>query len=167
MQTTIIIGLALTLWALPLAAHAELPGQPCTAEQVGTTKMADDRQNIIACLETGNTKPGANKHEWKAMTAGGEDFKNTSLEGGLYTVNFYADGACRYPNPLTGRCSCPSGFAASVSFEFYNGGCDNGYYADNGKYTINCGVVQYQCVNSKKAVYQDFARKTPSFRAGM
>ncbi len=63
-----IIGFMLALFAGPLSAHAELPGQPCTAAQIGTTKMADDKQNIIACLKTGDTTPGANVSEWKAMT---------------------------------------------------------------------------------------------------
>ncbi|QQR68625.1 MAG: hypothetical protein IPI58_07195 [Alphaproteobacteria bacterium] len=65
-----IIGFMLALFAGPLSAHAELPGQPCTAAQIGTTKMADDKQNIIACLETGKAAP-ENVQEWKAMTSSG------------------------------------------------------------------------------------------------
>ncbi|QQR68626.1 MAG: hypothetical protein IPI58_07200 [Alphaproteobacteria bacterium] len=65
-----IIGFMLALFAGPLSAHAELPGQPCTAAQIGTTKMADDQQNIIACLVTGKAKP-ENVQEWKSMSSGG------------------------------------------------------------------------------------------------
>ncbi|QQR68233.1 MAG: hypothetical protein IPI58_05065 [Alphaproteobacteria bacterium] len=65
-----IIGFMLALFAGPLSAHAEMPGQPCTAAQIGTTKMADDKQNIIACLETGKAAP-ENVQEWKAMTSSG------------------------------------------------------------------------------------------------
>ncbi|QQR68234.1 MAG: hypothetical protein IPI58_05070 [Alphaproteobacteria bacterium] len=61
-----IIGFMLALFAGPLSAHAEMPGQPCTAAQIGTTKMADDKQNIIACLLTGKTAP-ENVQEWKDM----------------------------------------------------------------------------------------------------
>lgn len=64
-----IIGFMLALFAGPLSAHAEMPGQPCQKEQIGTTKMADDKQNIIACLVTGNVAP-ENVQEWKSMTAG-------------------------------------------------------------------------------------------------
>ncbi len=65
-----IIGFMLALFAGPLSAHAEMPGQPCTAAQIGTTKMADDKQNIIACLLTGKAAP-ENVQEWKAMTSSG------------------------------------------------------------------------------------------------
>ncbi|QQR68309.1 MAG: hypothetical protein IPI58_05465 [Alphaproteobacteria bacterium] len=144
-----IIGFMLALFAGPLSAHAELPGQPCTAAQIGTTKMADDKQNIIACLLTGKTKP-ANVQEWKSFTKG--SFEETSLQGGIYTVNFWDGNTCRSLNPLTGGCSCPKGFTSSVTSEFYNPACLNGYYDDNGSRTVNCGVVQYQCVNSKQVV---------------
>ena len=46
MLSRLAIAVCLALFALPLAARAELPGQPCKQEQVGTTKMADDKQNI-------------------------------------------------------------------------------------------------------------------------
>lgn len=65
-----IIGFMLALFAGPLSAHAEMPGQPCQKEQIGTTKMADDKQNIIACLETGKVAP-ENIQEWKSMSSGG------------------------------------------------------------------------------------------------
>lgn len=61
-----IIGFVLALLAWPLSAHAELPGQPCQQEQIGTTKLADDQQNIIACLETGETYQ---PYQWKSMVA--------------------------------------------------------------------------------------------------
>jgi hypothetical protein len=64
-----VLGL-LALSANPLAAHAEMPGQPCQKEQIGTTKMADDKQNIIACLLTGKVAP-ENVQEWKSMSSGG------------------------------------------------------------------------------------------------
>ncbi|QQR68557.1 MAG: hypothetical protein IPI58_06835 [Alphaproteobacteria bacterium] len=62
-----IIGFMLALFAGPLSAHAEMPGQACTTAQIGTTKMADDKQSIIACLVTGNVAP-ENVQEWKSMT---------------------------------------------------------------------------------------------------
>ena len=80
-----IIGFMLALFAVPLAAHAELPGQICQKTQVGTTKMADDKQNIIACLETGNAQQA---YEWKSMTSGG---------GGGIT------GGCKASNAGDGR----------------------------------------------------------------
>ncbi len=61
-----IIGFMLALFAGPLAAHAEMPGQPCQKVQIGTTKMADDKQNIIACLETGEVPQ---PYQWKSMVA--------------------------------------------------------------------------------------------------
>ena len=66
-----VVGL-LALSFVPVSGHAQMPGEKCGGAdkvQVGTTKIATDSQSIIACLLTGNTAPGANVSEWKAMTS--------------------------------------------------------------------------------------------------
>lgn len=66
-----VVGL-LALSFVPVSGHAQMPGEKCGGAdkvQVGATKIATDSQNIIACLLTGNTAPGANVSEWKAMTS--------------------------------------------------------------------------------------------------
>ena len=76
-------------------------------------------------------------------TSGGIKFPDGSVQatasrfGGIYTKNL--NGSCRYTNPATGSCSCPSGFTAYRFFEFVAGGCS--YYWD----TYPCGVESYQC----------------------
>lgn len=69
------------------------------------------------------------------------DAPDTNRFGGIYTMNM--DGTCRYGNPLTGACSCPSGFWASQFHEFFAGGC--AYYQDDGSHPV-CGIVEFQCV---------------------
>ena len=83
-----IIGFMLALFAGPLSAHAEMPGQACTTAQIGTTKMADDKQNIIACLETGKAAP-ENVQEWKAMTS---SESGGGVTGGCYAWNYNNGG---------------------------------------------------------------------------
>jgi hypothetical protein len=70
MRRTLALSLFLVCSA-PAWAWAALPGQPCQPEQVGTTTMADDKQNIIACLLTGDTGLGTYAQEWKSMSSGG------------------------------------------------------------------------------------------------
>jgi hypothetical protein len=66
-----ILGL-LALSAAPLAAYAQMPGEKCDLERLGTTKRATDDQNIIACLKTGEiAQNGKEIAEWKAMTSSG------------------------------------------------------------------------------------------------
>lgn len=130
-----VLGL-LALSLVPVSGHAQMPGDKCGGDdhvQVGTTRMATDRQNIIACLETGDTTPGANVSEWKAMTSGGPQF------GGIFFTN-YNDGCdgnpdgtpinCRYPNPITKNCSCPYGFETKRFFDFNK--CTNSSYWNRG-----------------------------------
>ncbi|MDP3052359.1 MAG: hypothetical protein Q8N22_00130 [bacterium] len=62
---------------------------------------------------------------------------------GIYTSNL--DGSCRYKNPFTNACSCPSGFTGYQIGEFSNPTCIHGFYADGWR-TSNCGIIQYQCV---------------------
>ncbi|QQR68496.1 MAG: hypothetical protein IPI58_06505 [Alphaproteobacteria bacterium] len=52
-----IIGFMLALFTGPLAAYAETPGQPGQKEQIGTTKLADDKQSNFALLETEEAPP--------------------------------------------------------------------------------------------------------------
>ncbi len=61
--------------------------------------------------------------------------------GGLYTENW--DGTCRYRNPYTMSCSCPSGYARAEFNEFYAGQCQ--FYQDQGQHNGNCGIKSYQC----------------------
>lgn len=68
MRKSIVIGLMLTFLAVPFAARAQMPGQPCQMAQVGTTRMADNHQSIIACLETGEKE---NPAIWKSTIGGG------------------------------------------------------------------------------------------------
>ena len=82
-----VVGL-LALSFVPVSGHAQMPGEKCGGAdkvQVGTTKIATDSQNIIACLLTGNTAPGANVSEWKSMTSsnnGGSSGGNGGITGG-------------------------------------------------------------------------------------
>lgn len=73
MRKSILLGVLglLALSLVPVSGHAQMPGEKCELERLGTTKRADDDQNIIACLKTGDTTPGANISEWKAMTSSG------------------------------------------------------------------------------------------------
>lgn len=64
MLSRLAVVICLALFALPLAARAEMPGQPCEASKLGTTKRAQDDQSIIACLKTGLANPA---YEWKSM----------------------------------------------------------------------------------------------------
>jgi hypothetical protein len=76
----ILLGL-LALSAAPLAAHAQMPGEKCDLERLGTTKRATDDQNIIACLKTGETAQNRQEiTEWKAMTSSGSG----GLTGGCH-----------------------------------------------------------------------------------
>ena len=93
--------------------------------------------------------------------------------GGIYNVARYPSGAvkrCRYANPLTGRCSCPSGYTAKMFWEFANLSCNrdmrstlsgidfstitnhqyhgHGYYSDGGRNFNSdgsCRVAMYAC----------------------
>lgn len=67
MRTFPVLGLLLA-FLVPVFAHAEMPGQPCAAERIGTTMMSEDRQSIIACLLTGKSAP-SNVQEWKSMSS--------------------------------------------------------------------------------------------------
>jgi len=76
MRKSILLGVLgwLALSLVPASGHAQMPGEKCGGDDkvvVGTTRMASDQQNIIACLKTGDTTPGANVSEWKAMTSSG------------------------------------------------------------------------------------------------
>lgn len=63
--------------------------------------------------------------------------------GGMFTRN--RDGTCRYPNGITGRCSCPAGASASRTLEWDDPICLNGRFADNER-ADKCGIEQFQCV---------------------
>ncbi len=65
--------------------------------------------------------------------------------GGIYNSNM--DGSCRYANPLTNACSCPSGYTAYRFGEWSDANCSsaNKSYSDGWR-TSNCGYNQYQCV---------------------
>ena len=71
----------------------------------------------------------------------------TQTYGGAYMLN--RDNSCRYPNPFTGDCSCPTSATAHQSFDFINGDgstCPNSYYFDLGQHGNNCGVIGFTCV---------------------
>jgi len=100
-KSLLLAAFAFLSVAYPLAAQAQqpspqLPGLPCTA--LGLSTMADDQQNIVACL-----KDGSGNLVWKAMNSGGSNEINS---GGLFIGE--ADH-CLLPNS-TGKCGCPSGF---------------------------------------------------------
>lgn len=66
--------------------------------------------------------------------------------GGIYMTGANCnDNACRYANPMTGDCSCPSGFSASPVWEYVSA---SGIYADNNSACFaSVHVVSlYQCV---------------------
>jgi len=91
-----VVGL-LALSFVPVSGHAQMPGEKCGGAdkvQVGTTKIATDSQNIIACLLTGNTAPGANVSEWKAMTSSnnGGGGGSGGLTGGCFVQTEFIFG---------------------------------------------------------------------------
>ena len=106
-----ISGFMLALFAGPLSAHAEMPGQPCTAAQIGTTKMADDQQNIIACLVTGKAAP-QNVQEWKSMSSGG----GGGITGGCKIVMSYTRTNYAYK---------PESIISIRMQDFWGIGCDS------------------------------------------
>lgn len=73
MKTAALVCLGLLALSLvPVSGHAQMPGDKCELERLGTTKRANDDQNIIACLKTGEkTQDGKDDSEWKAMTSSG------------------------------------------------------------------------------------------------
>lgn len=142
--------------------------------QERTEELIERRTRILADLE--RLQPPAcalhEKHEWnngylcvEDVTSGlksqndpsemdedcDESSENSSelckknpLFGGMYTEN--KDGTCRYPNTLSGGCSCPASFSQYPTLEWFDPGCGRGRY-DDGTRTENCGFTQYQCVN--------------------
>jgi len=71
--------------------------------------------------------------------------------GGTYEVRL-SDKFCRYKNPFTNECSCPSGFTASMFDAFINPECVNGFYNDD-ILTSDCGMERYQCTSTSAASY--------------
>lgn len=67
MKKSFVISLMLASLTIPLAASAEMPGQPCEQTQVGTSKMSDDKRDIIACLKNDNPKI-PQPYVWKSQT---------------------------------------------------------------------------------------------------
>ena len=106
-----VVGL-LALSFVPVSGHAQMPGEKCGGAdkvQVGTTKIATDSQSIIACLLTGNTAPGANVSEWKAMTSsnnGGGGGGNGGVTGGCFS---YATSHRSGGVPIAGQPPAPRG----------------------------------------------------------
>lgn len=127
-----ILGL-LALSAAPLAAQAEMPGEKCELERLGTTKRATDDQNIIACLKTGEkAQDGKEIAEWKAMTSSG----GGGITGGCFLIGFV---------------QTTKGAAAAV-VERWGQGCKPDDYAGhiylNGPGVATCGraaVSGYSC----------------------
>lgn len=87
-----------------------------------------------------------------------QDVPFTWKLAGMYTQNMYwlkTSMECRYPNSLTGTCSCPTGFRPQVIYDFSNPGCNNNYYRDeaNGgvadKISRGCGILQFLCVREQ------------------
>ena len=132
-----IFGL-LAFTAAPLAAHAELPGEICADNvQVGTTKMADDRQNIIACLETGEkAQNGKEIKEWKAMTSSG----GGGVTGGCLAWFSYTQP----PTGLNVRGSWGKG-CSDKTIPFKTTPNSNGVWGDNYEFCKNAQDSGYSC----------------------
>lgn len=78
MRSKLILAVSLAVLAMPIVAHAEMAGDTCPLTSVGSSKLADDEKNIIACLKTSDTTA-----EWKALTSGGG-----GVTGGCVTNSF-------------------------------------------------------------------------------
>lgn len=119
--------------------------QPCA--QLGQTTMDGDQKHIIACL----LNDAGTSYVWKSMSAVTDIICpankvlvgiNNGLPvckqgfGGIFQTHL-CDGTCRIPNPLTGACSCPSGFNAK-QINDWNGACSDGHYE-------NLGMLQFAC----------------------
>ena len=151
-----------------LAAAAPPPppllGQACS--NIGETKIDNDHKNIIACLCATTANCGASDMKWKAMsdtlTGCAANQVMTMKNGQASCVNGYGgsymmsiagtpmDGQiasmphtlkdCFMKNPLTGTCSCPTGFTAQVVDAFDNRG-ECKYYNSPG----SCGMYIFGC----------------------
>ena len=155
-----VMGL-LALSVVPVSGHAaahRLPGEKCgpayDTVQIGTTAMADDRQNIIACLETGEkTQDGKDDSEWKAMTSSGGGGLTGGCAAGVYAAKTYygtipqPDGWYLYSTNLWGK-GCDGKRIKSTSTE----GALNGQHP--------CTAVAspgYVCGESSNASYDNQA----------
>ena len=91
----------------------------------------------------------------------------TSNFGGIYTSNLNTNlsfRSCRYANPYTNSCTCPTGYTPHQSWEWYI--ANTPAYADSGQ---NVGfVASYQCIGSGDLpVVSDGSNSgSPSIRAG-
>jgi hypothetical protein len=112
---------------------------PCAT--LGSTKLDGDSKNILACLK--NNSGGL---VWKSMSAGGPP-PGLIYQAGMYTTGGGCVGTngCRWPNPLTGGCSCPSGYTPHQFWEFQSPS-GNGYYKDGCNIYQNIFVKIWQCL---------------------
>lgn len=159
------------LFSFPCYA-SHVAGDPCDASEVGKTEIDTYRKHIIGCLITddGTSQIWKNFSISSAQCPKNKVLKGLDSSGGPICTNISYAGAfmknldetCRYPNPLTGACSCPAGSTEYHSFDFVNNvyavfpttptptDCPNGYYHDQGEHGLNCGIVGYTCVYTSK-----------------
>lgn len=150
---------------------ADVIGGNCSDDSLGTTKglgrtkMADDGENIIACL-----KDSSGKLVWKSMTSsGGGNYggmftysvdisvlgggllggrvsgygAGSKRSGDLYNGLVFDDtyrsvGHCILVNQYTGKCSCPSGYVARAMFS-------TAAYTDGSEYAHDSGDTLFVC----------------------
>lgn len=132
-----VVGL-LALSFVPVSGYAQMPGEKCGGAdkvQVGTTKIATDSQNIIACLLTGNTAPGANVSEWKAMTSsnnGGGGSSGGGSSGGGGSGGGGITGGCEYSVDLAYNSrDVATGYKVKMVYEVWGQGCDRSSVGKN------------------------------------
>ncbi len=63
-----------------------------------------------------------------------------------------ARARCRYKNPVTNGCSCPTGYVPRISWKFWNPAGTGGFYCST-SYT-NCYVTQFTCHLERERVWE-------------
>jgi hypothetical protein len=148
-------------------ATVDINGQVRVAD--GNSTCDSTRPGAIRFNATTKVFEGCDGTKWYPF--------GSSPTGGIYTVHFLNTPNtsplpvhdCRYPNPLTGSCTCPAGYTAYQFHDFITG-CETGFYRDNSQISSGiCGVLEFQCIltsavpapSSTTAVSPDSSIATP------
>ena len=135
------------IWNTPVGSGSRLLSITSVGMGVaGSVKLANDAAACSAAKEgTQRYNSSVKKMEFCNGTAWAAFATEGSVVGGLYTLGANCnDAACRYPNPVTGTCTCPSGFHATKIWEFKS---TDGTYADGNATCIANHTVHYVTIH--------------------